>query len=123
EHCHAPASEIFKFFNSFLVEDWNRSPQFRLQAKNSETSIAPLSVTFDFLKQTADILACGTPAPILVSADGRAAVLGESGGAPLGWFSSWQPQTATYSIADGGTILMWTDGLEELAGRLAVHPL
>jgi FixJ family two-component response regulator/anti-sigma regulatory factor (Ser/Thr protein kinase) len=122
-HCHAPASEIFQFFNSFLVKDWNCSPQFRLQAKNSETSIATLSVTIDFSKQTARVLTCGTPAPILVSPDGRAGVLGDSGGAPLGWFPDWQPNTTTHSIAGGGSILMWTDGLEELAGQFDVHPL
>jgi len=123
EHCHAPASEIFQFFNSFLIKDWNRSPQFRLQAKNSETSIATLSVTIDFSKQTADVLACGTPAPVLISADGRAGFMGESGGAPLGWFSDWHPQATTHSIAGGGSILMWTDGLEDLAIQLDVHAL
>ena len=123
EQCHAPASAIFQFFNSFLVKEWNHSPQFRLHAKNSETSVATLSVTIDFLKQTIDVLACGTPAPVLVSADGRAGALGQSGGVPLGWFPDWHPEVTTHSITCGGTILMWTDGLEELANKFDVHPL
>ncbi len=121
--CATPMPEVFKQFNRFLIEEWNRPGQFRWQGEKVETSVAALSVSLDFTHQTATVLTCGTPAIIHVGADGRACPVGTAGGAPLGWFEKLETEVTTISTANTGSILLWTDGLEELAEQLDVHPL
>lgn len=82
----AAIPEIFRFFNRFLIEEWNPSGHFRLQSANTETSVAALSLLVDFRRHTVNVLTCGAPAPILIAPDGRARCLGETGGSALGWF-------------------------------------
>jgi CheY-like chemotaxis protein/anti-sigma regulatory factor (Ser/Thr protein kinase) len=123
EQCGQPMPEIFKAFNRFLIEEWNRPGQFRWQGDKVETSVAALSVAVDFSHHTATVLTSGTPAPIHIGADGRAQRVGTAGGAPLGWFEKLEVETLTFSTANTGSILLWTDGLEDLAEQLEVHPL
>ncbi len=115
--------EIFDAFNRFLIEEWNAAGQFRLQKKKTSTSVAAASVLLDFNTRTASVLTCGAPAPVHIARNGRAVKLGAGGGAPLGWFDSVTDPGKLHDISGGGRICLWTDGLEELADTLAVHPL
>ena len=118
----APLPEIFSYFNDFLVNEWNQADQ--LQLKNSVgTSLAAASVLINLHQQIAIVFTCGAPVPILVAPDGRARAMCENEGPPLGWFPDMDARAVIHSIAGGGTIYLWTDGLEELAEALDVHPL
>jgi CheY-like chemotaxis protein/anti-sigma regulatory factor (Ser/Thr protein kinase) len=122
-HANVPVPEIFRYFNHYLTDEVNRPGQFRLQNSKGPSSIAALTVILDFATNTISALPCGSPAPIYVQPDGRALTVGTSGGAPLGWFPEFEPTTFAQPFVSGGNILMWTDGLDELADGLGVHPL
>ena len=121
--CTAPAHEIFGFFNRFLIDEWSQLGHFRQQMENSETSMAALSFQIDFAHQTAHILTCGTPGPYYIGPDGRAQILGQTGGAPLGWFSDLDFTGTTHALEKPAQVMLWTDGLEDLADNLELHPL
>lgn len=121
--CGAPMPAIFSFFNRFLVSDWNQGGQSSLQKPQAGVSVAALSLLFNFKLNTIEVVTCGTPGPVHIAADGRAGFIGETGGAPLGWFGDWKSEGTTHSIAGGGSILLWTDGLQELAEGMDLHPL
>ena len=118
----APLPEIFTYFNDFLVHEWNQAEQLKL--KNSVgTSLAAAALLINLPQQIAIVFTCGAPVPIYVAPDGRARAMCENEGPPLGWFPDMDARAVIHSIAGGGTIYLWTDGLEELAEALAVHPL
>lgn len=119
----APVPEIFDCFNRFLLEEWNAAGQFRLSQNNFSTSVAAASVLLNFKHKTAGVLTCGAPAPVLITADGRAQLLGDGGGPPLGWFPEHTARGSIHPLADGGKICLWTDGLDDLAETFGVHPL
>ena len=118
----APLAEIFAYFNDFLVYEWNQGEQ--LKAKNSVgTSLAATAVLLDSRRQTASVLICGAPAPIYVLPDGRARVMGDNSGPPLGWFPHIDIETSVHPTQRGGAIYLWTDGLNDLAEAQGLHPL
>jgi CheY-like chemotaxis protein/anti-sigma regulatory factor (Ser/Thr protein kinase) len=118
----APLPEIFSFFNDFLVREWNQAGQFT--PKNSGgTSLAATAVLMDQRSQTVSVVICGAPLPVLVLPDGRAELLGDRGGPPLGWFSGLDATTISRPTHAGGTICLWTDGLDDLADSYRVQPI
>jgi anti-sigma regulatory factor (Ser/Thr protein kinase) len=145
-----PLPQILAYFNEFLVNEWNRSEVVASQAEPAAarsgavhsqagsicsrieppdqlfavgTSIAITSVWLDFQNEMATFVTCGAPPPVYVSRDNRAHFLGVRGGSPLGWFAELDVQTVAQSVAGGGVIFMWTDGLEDFAEARKVHPL
>jgi CheY-like chemotaxis protein/anti-sigma regulatory factor (Ser/Thr protein kinase) len=123
EQGNTPMPEIFKQFNRFLITEWNQPGQFRWQGEKGETSVAAVSVSVDFSRQAALVINCGIPAPVQIAADGRARRLGDAGGPPLGWFEDLAPGSETASTRCGGSFLLWTDGLEDFAEQLDIHPV
>jgi len=111
-------NDIFAYFNQILVNEWNQSDGF-----GSSTSLAVCSMLFDFAKKDLTVLTFGTPAPVCILAGGKAQFLGESGGAPLGWFDELPTTALQHSFLEGECFYLWTDGLEDLAMRLGVTPL
>jgi len=119
----APLPEIFSFFNRFLLDEWKRSGQFRMMhGPGVGTSLAAISLLMDFTTQTVDVVACGMPAPYYISTDGRAEQIGSGGGAPLGWFPELELRGSQHPF-QGGSLLFWTDGLDDLAIEKQLHPL
>ena len=118
----APLTSIFSYFNDFLVNEWNQSEKL-LSANIGGTSVAAAALLVDSRQQTLSLLNCGAPVPVQVSPDGRAQLLGETGGPPLGWFPDPEIRATLHSIAGGGTVYLWTDGLADLAEAQGVHPL
>lgn len=120
--CAAPLRDIFSHFNRYLADEWNQPA--RLRTKNTvATSMAATALLLDSRQQTVRVAICGAPVPVYVLPDGRAQPLGENNGPPLGWFADTEIAASVHSIAGGGTIYLWTDGLGDLAETLDVHPL
>ncbi|HWD19516.1 MAG TPA: response regulator [Verrucomicrobiae bacterium] len=119
----APIGKIFQFFNQFLVDEWKKEERFKLVGATKDVSLSASAVSVDFEERTATALTSGAPAPVYLMPGGFARRLGDSGGSPLGWFPEASISAMTYGIAEGGSILMWTDGLEDLAYERTVHPL
>jgi CheY-like chemotaxis protein/anti-sigma regulatory factor (Ser/Thr protein kinase)/HPt (histidine-containing phosphotransfer) domain-containing protein len=112
--CKAPPGAIFERCNRFLLEDWNRSNA-SVGGARSQASVAVTSLLIDRKAGTIETITAGAPAPSRVFADGRIAVVGSRGGAPLGWFDHCPTAEHSSSISGGGALLVWTDGLDELA--------
>lgn len=118
-----PIEEIFARFNRFLLEEWNHSATLHGKSVSADTSVAACALLIDSKALTATILTHGTPAPVHVTPDGQAHIIGTVGGFPLGWFSEFTPQASVHFIAEGGYFYLWTDGLEDLAEKQGVSPL
>jgi FixJ family two-component response regulator/anti-sigma regulatory factor (Ser/Thr protein kinase) len=116
-----PIEEIFARFNRFLLEEWNQ--QETLQGRASDTSVAVCAILIDSKALTATVLTHGTPAPVHVSPDGVAQVVGATGGYPLGWFPAFEASSSVHFIAEGGYFYLWTDGLDDLAEKMSVNRL
>lgn len=117
----APLTDIFGHFNHFLLNEWNPAEKMRHGAIGA--SVAAVALQVNFRRHIVSVLTNGAPMPVQVEPDGRAQWLGENGGPPLGWFPDLEIHTRQYSIAGGGTIYLWTDGLGDLADAVGVHPL
>jgi CheY-like chemotaxis protein/anti-sigma regulatory factor (Ser/Thr protein kinase)/HPt (histidine-containing phosphotransfer) domain-containing protein len=112
--CKAPPGAIFERCNRFLLEDWNRCNA-SVGSARSQASVAVTSLLIDRKARTIDTITAGAPAPSRVFSDGRIAVVGSRGGAPLGWFDHCPTAEHSSSIEGGGALLVWSDGLDDLA--------
>ena len=118
----ATLPDIFGYFNDFLIQEWNQAEA--LQAKESVgTSLATAALLINLKHQEAVVFTCGSPLPLYSGPDGRVRVMGENPGPPLGWFPDLEVAAVIHSIAGGGTVYLWTDGLEDLAQAQNVQPL
>ena len=118
----SPLKDIFRSFNQFLLKEWNQEEKLR-QGNTASTSVAAVALLVDSDQHTVSVLTNGAPVPVQVQPDGRAKLMGEMGGPPLGWFPDIEICTTQYSTDGGGTIYLWTDGLGDLADTFGVHPL
>ncbi|MBL9120953.1 MAG: response regulator [Phycisphaerae bacterium] len=119
----ATAREVFDLFNRFLVSEWNASGEQAGHAERQLASVAVSSLVIDTEVGSVESLTCGAPAPSRIDNEGRISVIGERGGAPLGWFDEVTAATSVASIDGGGEILMWSDGLDELAQSVGASVL
>lgn len=107
-------SQVFAFFNSFLLREWNLE---NASSKSGAVSVslAVSAVLIEPRHGRATVLVSGSPLPVYVSEDGRARVVGEAGSAPLGWFAENSVKLTRVPVTDGGAFFLWTDGLESFA--------
>jgi len=108
-------NDVLAFFNRFLVSEWNLASPTNPAPRGLPASAAVCALAIDTDAQTVDVVNCGAPAPGWTSIDGRINVLGRRGGAPVGWFENFSPAESSHSIAGGGSLLLWSDGLDQLA--------
>ncbi len=106
---------LFAFFNRFLVKEWNPQRAVHTASNRSLASVAVSSLLIDTERGTIESLTAGAPAPSRVTEEGRIEVVGERGGAPLGWFDDCPASTNESTLAGGGSMLLWSDGLDDLA--------
>ncbi len=120
--CGAPVPKVFQRFNQYLIEEWNQ-PGTAAAQTTSNDSVAACAVAIDLQTRMGSVLTCGLPAPVVVTPDGRARHWGLHGGFPLGWFPDFSGQPICRPIANHQMCLLRTDGIEDLAAKLAVDPL
>lgn len=116
---HASLQEIMRFFNRFLVRDWNANSANGAQSLGLEASIAVCAVTVDRTRGQITVLNQGFPTPLLVRANGEASWLGEAN-PPLGWFEECNHEDFTTNINPGDQLYLWSDGLEDQALALQI---
>ena len=117
--CGASVEAVFEFFNRFLVHDWNR-PSIWGEHSGTETSMAACAVALDLEAGTIDVLDCGFPAPVHVGVDGTVTLITTGGASPLGWFAELGSTSRRFSGLAEGELLLWSDGVEDLAAALGV---
>ena len=114
----ATLQEAFIFINRHLLEKWNECGH-----PEAGAATAACALLLDLPRQTVNVIACGSPTPIYVAPDGRAKMLTESSGSPLGWFADYSVGSVSHATTAGGTFFLWSDGLEDLAQKHGVSLL
>jgi CheY-like chemotaxis protein/anti-sigma regulatory factor (Ser/Thr protein kinase) len=112
------AAEVLEHFNRFLACDWIQ------QGSLDEVplSIALTALTIDPARSEIGVLNHGAPAAFLVRRDGWIVPCHTGAGCPLGWFDEVAGEEAVVPLEGGGWLVVWSDGLEELAGILGITP-
>ncbi|WP_221029887.1 response regulator [Actomonas aquatica] len=111
----ARIDEVFTLFNDMLLDEWNRNDDVHL-------SLAAGSVVLDRGALSLHSLNCGLPPPVVCDSDGFAYPLQASQcSGPLGWFPDL-PSSA-YNPMPTGYVIVWSDGLPDLAEIHDVDPL
>lgn len=108
-------------FNRFLIEEWGirqGDSRFGVQA-----SVCVCTALVKLDSPVVTIANHGAPQPWHVGADGRVARCNTVNSHPLGWFSTTPFHLHQQDCRSGGQLLLWTDGLEDLAETLRVSPL
>lgn len=114
----ASLDEVFANLNRLLLKDWNRSGATEGRV---ELSLCAFGIAVDFAAGSVACLNCGLPPPCLVEADGWPSTPLPPPESPLGWFEGVVPSTTWMNR--GGTLHLWSDGLQDLAERQEVSPL
>lgn len=104
-------------FNRVLLEEWIAPAESR-SAGGIEVgiSVSACAIALDADARTVHITDAGAPAPWYIDEIGRVTNLDRGRSQPLGWFADSLPQTASYAMR-GGSILAWTDGLDDIASE------
>lgn len=111
----AHIADVFNAFNRVLSEEWNENHQVN-------HSLAACAIRFAPDNRKAKFLNAGFPPPLFATLDGFATPLGDAQGAPpLGWFDD--PYTLAETTLHYGTLIAWTDGLDDLAAETKVDSL
>ncbi len=117
----AGIDDVFAVFNRFLLEEWNRPGNWH-DGSTVETSVAACALEIDFARKELRILNCGSPAPRLVRSAGPAGAPVAAVQSPLGWFPDLTMRSAPEDWP-GDRVILWTDGLEDLATERGVDPM
>ncbi len=112
--CGATPESLLSAFNEFLITDWNQAKT-SIGSARAQASVAITSVLLDREAGAIDTVTAGAPAPARTYADGRIAVVGARGGSPLGWFDQAQIAHDRSTTDGGGSLILWSDGADELA--------
>ena len=116
-----PLKEMLQGFNHTLVEEWNTT---RFSASvNPITSVSVCAVEFDASRLQVVVTNAGFPNPRRVSRDGRVTEIETARTNPLGWFVDTSTRSTHHTFEAGETLLLWTDGLDEVAERNGVSAL
>ena len=108
-------------FNEFLVEEWGS--RHGEAGENNLASVCVCTALVNLSDSVATLSNHGFPLAWFVGTDGRVARCDTVNGHPLGWFNELPLHPHPHAFPDGGQLILWTDGLEDLAEGLGVSPL
>ncbi len=115
-----PITRVLERFNRFLLSD--RSHRAAATATRTLPSVCACAVLVDRSLGTATLSNHGIPQLWLVGSSGQLAPARAPVESPLGWFDDPIGEPTRFTVPDGGQLWIWTDGLEDLAETLEVHP-
>jgi FixJ family two-component response regulator/anti-sigma regulatory factor (Ser/Thr protein kinase) len=115
-----PITQVLARFNQFLFEEGGRNDTGSSLAKHH--SMCACVVSLDLCRRELSICNHGIPRAWEVSAMGQISPCNSHIEPPLGWFGDQQIEPTQLSLPAGGHLLVWTDGLEDLAESLEVNP-
>lgn len=114
-----PVVEILGFFNRCLLQEWSDRSTSDWEVP---TSLAVCAAVFHPAFRSATLFVSGFPDPHLLDTFGLVRPCGVGGGHPMGWFPDSIPQSVEIPLPRDGSLVLWTDGLEEQASNLGVSP-
>ncbi len=106
--------ESMRRLNSLIVNEWNN-------ASPDILSLATCAVCVDRKNAFLSLINCGLPPPVIADPFGWAKELDTITGPPLGWWAE-VPRPSIHPI-QGGRLVFWSDGLEDLADKISASPL
>ena len=109
-------------FNHFLLEEWGIRQGNDAQA-GTQASVCACTALVNLATNSVALTNHGFPLSWYVNPEGRLNECGTVNNPPLGWFSEITLAPFHQASDSGGQLLMWTDGLEDLAIALQVSPL
>jgi anti-sigma regulatory factor (Ser/Thr protein kinase) len=118
-----PISQVFSYFNRFLVHEWSGSQTDAASRFDVSASVSVCAFDINFADRTLSVWNSGFPVPIFTDCHGKSKRCGETASHPLGWFEEESTTLFEQRIDTGGFAYAWTDGLEDLAGQLGVSPI
>ncbi|HRE84136.1 MAG TPA: SpoIIE family protein phosphatase, partial [Opitutaceae bacterium] len=80
----ARIEDVFKFFNSLLLRDWDPGENAG-QGTTVDISLAACAILVDTETRTARVINCGFPIPFYCGKQ-KTHLLLDQGSSPLGWF-------------------------------------
>lgn len=118
---NAPIDVILDRFNRYLVEESNRTASAR-SGDTQANSVSVAAVMLDRAAAKLSSISCGFPMPLHSDGNGEVRSLGDMWSSPLGWFPDSVEQPVEEPVHPGSRLLLWTDGLEDVASSLGVTP-
>lgn len=113
-----PITRVLEIFNQFLLNEWGeRSPKGN---RAGLLSVCVCAVTVDQTRAELSLCNHGIPQTRQISATGRITQKVNRIDSPLGWFDDLEIKPTTITSAERGQLLVWTDGLEDLADVLGI---
>lgn len=109
-------------FNSFLIDEWGIR-QGNDDHTTTQASVCLCTALVDLAATSLTLMNHGFPQPWHVSPEGRIVQCATVNSHPLGWFNELTLHPFQQSNPTGGRLIMWTDGLEDLAEALGVSRL
>jgi len=116
-------AQVMERFNDILLNEWTRDGASDARAGTPEASLSVCAVATNANGTRVRVTNAGAPAPWQVDRLGTIAELYSGRSQPLGWFADPLPETVEHACPAGGIVVLWTDGLEDLAEQRAVSPL
>ncbi len=113
-----PITQVLESFNHFLLEEWGHSAQ--EVDRVALFSVCTCAITVDQARHEVSLSNHGIPQTFHVDSHGQVARSPARIDPPLGWFGDLNPAPTPVSQATNGHLLVWTDGLEDLAQALEV---
>lgn len=113
-----PVTDVLAVFNRFLLVEWGHR---RTGAESTDLlSLCTCAVLVDQTNRTLSLDNHGMPQACRLAGDGRLLPVLAPVEGPLGWFDELAIEPAEAFPTDDGELLLWTDGLEDLANALEV---
>ena len=113
-------TQLLGRFNGFLANEMGGASD-NLSA-GSLHSLCACIATVDLAGREVSFCNNGMPRPWMLSSSGALAPCNLVAGPPLGWFDDLVIERSTVSFAPGGSLYLWTDGLEDLAEAMNANP-
>lgn len=108
-------------FNRFLLEEWG--VRHANTSAEAQASVCVCTALVELGHPIVTLSNHGVPQPWHVASDGRLTRCKTENGPPLGWFGDLPIISHQQECGANGQLILWTDGLEDLAETLAVSPL
>lgn len=118
-----PIAHVMRQFHTLLLEEWGGVDADNPTSELDTMSVAACAVAVDVTGVYGQVTDAGAPAPWHVDPRGRLTNLDRGRSQPLGWFADSLPRSVEHEFAGGGSLLLWTDGLEDLANERGVPVL
>lgn len=113
----ATVREVLALFQTILCDEWGDDLE---GTGSSSTSLSVCACVVDPGQLHLSLYNAGFPVPHLVHRSGWVELLSEARGYPLGWFREPVEGVEGKGMEPGSSLVLWTDGLEDLALSLQV---